>query len=57
MPENADDGDEVNEPKQDRIGNDFREGPNSNPGGDIDTGESLLPPYEDRTKGEPEEDS
>jgi hypothetical protein len=42
----------INPPKTDRIGNDFREGPNPNPGGSIDTGESLIPPYEDRTTGE-----
>jgi hypothetical protein len=53
----TDEGDEINEPKQDRIGNDFREGPNPNPGGEIDTGESLIPPYEERTKGDSDEDS
>jgi hypothetical protein len=42
----------VNEPKQDRIGNDYHEGPNPNPGGTIDTGDSLVPPYEDRAKGD-----
>jgi hypothetical protein len=40
------------EPKQDRIGNDYHEGPNPNPGGEIDTEGSLVPPYEDRSKGE-----
>jgi hypothetical protein len=40
------------EPKQDRIGNDYHEGPNPNPGGEIDTAGSLVPPYEDRSKGE-----
>jgi hypothetical protein len=44
--------DEVNEPKQDRIGNDYHEGPNPDPGGTIDTGDSLVPPYEDRAKGD-----
>jgi hypothetical protein len=44
--------DEVVEPKQDRIGNDYHEGPNPNPGGTIDTGDSLVPPYEDRAKGD-----
>jgi hypothetical protein len=47
----------LNEPKQDRIGNDFREGPNPNPGGDIDTEGSLIPPYGGRTTGEPEGDN
>jgi hypothetical protein len=41
----------VHEPKQDRIGNDFREGPNPDPGGVIDTGDTLVPPYEDRAGG------
>ena len=41
----------VHEPKQDRIGNDFREGPNPDPGGAIDTGDALVPPYEDRAGG------
>jgi hypothetical protein len=39
-------------PKQDRIGNDFREGPNPAPGGTVDTGDSLVPPYEGRSDGE-----
>jgi hypothetical protein len=43
---------EINSPKSDRIGNDFREGPNPNPGGTIDTGDALIPPYEERTGGE-----
>lgn len=50
MPEIADH--EVNEAKQDRVGNDFREGPNPNPGGEIDTGGSVVPPYEDRAKAQ-----
>ena len=45
----------INEPKQDRIGNDFHEGPNPNPGGTVDTGDSLVPPYEERTKGDSKE--
>jgi len=56
MPEDTDQGDEINEPKTDRIGNDFHEGPNPNPGGEIDTEGSLIPPYEGRTKGESDED-
>lgn len=40
---------ETNPPKGDRIGNDFSRGPNPNPGGDIDTGDSAVPPYEDRS--------
>jgi hypothetical protein len=42
---------DINPPKTGRIGNDFREGPNPSPGGTIDTGDSLIPPYEDRTGG------
>lgn len=45
---------EVNEPKQDRVGDDYSRGPNPNPGGDIDTSGSTLPPYEGRTTGEEE---
>src|SRR5665213_2293743 len=54
MPESTEQG--VNEPKQDRIGNDYREGTNPNPGGEIDTGDSLVPPYEDRAKGQTDSD-
>jgi hypothetical protein len=43
---------DINSPKPDRIGNDYREGPNPNPGGTIDTGDALIPPYDKRTKGE-----
>jgi hypothetical protein len=43
---------EVNEPKQDRIGNDYHEGSNPNPGGTIGTGDSPVPPYEDRADGD-----
>jgi hypothetical protein len=42
----------INPPKSDRIGNDFREGPNPNPGGTIDTGDALIPPYEERAGGD-----
>jgi hypothetical protein len=41
----------TNEPEGDRVGNDYREGPNPNPGGEIDTGDSLVPPYEGRSTG------
>jgi hypothetical protein len=47
----------ANEPKQDRVGNDYREGPNPNPGGTINTDDSLVPPYEDRAKGDSDEQS
>jgi len=39
-------------PKHDRIGNDNHEGPKPNPGGTVDTGDALIPPYDERTKGE-----
>jgi hypothetical protein len=45
----TDEESEVTEPKQDRIGNDYHEGPNPNPGGEVDTGGSLVPPYKDRS--------
>jgi hypothetical protein len=48
---------DVNAPKQDRIGNDYREGPNPNPGGEIDTGDSLIPPYDGRTTSETANDA
>ena len=41
----------IKAPKADRIGNDFHEGPNPGPGGEIDTGDSLVPPYDGRTRG------
>jgi hypothetical protein len=40
---------ETNAPKGDRLGKDYDKGPNPNPGGEIDTGDSVLPPYEDRS--------
>lgn len=39
---------ETNPPKGDRVGKDFTYGNNPNPGGDIDTSDSVLPPYEGR---------
>jgi hypothetical protein len=42
---------DINPPKSDRVGNDFHTGPNPNPGGTIDTADSLVPPYDDRNKG------
>jgi len=42
---------ETNPPKGDRIGNDFHEGPNTESGGEIDTGDSLVPPYDGRNRG------
>lgn len=44
----------TNPPKDDRIGNDYHEGTNPNPGGDIDTGDSAIPPYEGRSTGSDE---
>jgi hypothetical protein len=45
---------DVNPPKDDSLGDDYSRGPNPNPGGDIDTGDSVLPPYEDRSTGNAE---
>ncbi len=42
-------------PKDDRAGSDYQRGPNPGPGGDIDTGDSPVPPYKDRNVGNPEE--
>jgi hypothetical protein len=39
-------------PKSDREGADYKQGPNPAPGGEIDTGDSLVPPYEGRTTAE-----
>ena len=36
-------------PKGDRLGKDYDKGPNPAPGGEIDTGNSVLPPYEGRS--------
>lgn len=41
---------DINPPKEDRIGNDYHEGSNPNPGGDIDLGDRAVPPYEGRTE-------
>ncbi len=41
----------VNPPAQGRIGNDYHEGSDPNPGGEIDTSGSTLPPYEGRSTG------
>jgi len=38
-------------PKTDRLGADYSRGPNPAPGGEIDTGDSAVPPYEGRTGG------
>jgi hypothetical protein len=48
-------GNEITEPSHDRIGNDYREGPDPRPGGVIDVGDSLIPPYDGRTGAEPTE--
>jgi hypothetical protein len=40
---------DLNPPKADRVGKDYDKGPNPNPGGDIDMGDSLIPPYDDRS--------
>jgi hypothetical protein len=42
---------ETNPPKGDRLGDDYSRGPNPNPGGEIDTSGSTVPPYDDRTEG------
>lgn len=51
MTTSNDSGSDVTPAGQDRVGNDYREGANPSPGGDVDTGASTLPPYEGRSKG------
>lgn len=46
--------DDVNPPTDDRLGNDYSRGPNPNPGGDVDLSGSAVPPYDDRSTGDPE---
>jgi len=48
MPENTES--ETNEPKTDRVGMDYKQGPNPAPGGELDVDENA-PPYEGRTTG------
>ncbi len=40
---------EITPPKGDRLGKDYDKGPNPAPGGEIDTGNSLIPPYDGRS--------
>ncbi len=42
---------ETNPPSEDRVGNDYSQGSNPNPGGDLDTSDSATPPYAERTSG------
>ncbi|XAS69420.1 hypothetical protein V3C33_09285 [Micrococcaceae bacterium Sec5.7] len=42
---------ETDEPKVDRAGGDYQRGPNPKPGGEIDTGNSAVPPYDERSTG------
>ncbi len=41
---------DINPANEDRVGNDYREGPNPNPGGAVDLGDRAVPPYEGRTE-------
>ncbi|MBA2639314.1 MAG: hypothetical protein H0U77_04840 [Nocardioidaceae bacterium] len=43
-----------NPPNNDRVGNDFHEGPTPNPGGETDMDERTVPPYDDRSTGDDE---
>jgi hypothetical protein len=45
---------EPTEPTESRIGNDYSQGPNPQPGGDIDLSGSAVPPYDDRSTGSEE---
>jgi hypothetical protein len=42
-------GEQEEQPKTDRLGNDFNKGTNPAPGGQTDTGGSAVPPYRDRS--------
>jgi hypothetical protein len=43
-----------NQPKDDRAGSDYERGPNPAPGGEVDTGDRAVPPYEGRKGGREE---
>ncbi|WP_426995957.1 hypothetical protein [Pseudarthrobacter sp. N5] len=43
---------EMDEPKVDRAGGDYQRGPNPKRGGEIETGNSAVPPYDERSTGE-----
>ncbi|HXF02830.1 MAG TPA: hypothetical protein VN601_07555 [Arthrobacter sp.] len=47
--QSSESGDRREQPKTDRLGNDFNKGTNPAPGGQTDTGGSAVPPYEDRS--------
>lgn len=53
-PADGSDNADVQAPKSDRIGNDYQEGPNPQPGGDVDLSGSTIPPYDDRSTGDEE---
>lgn len=40
--------------KADRVGNDYHEGSNPQPGGDVDISDRTVPPYDDRSTGDDE---
>jgi hypothetical protein len=44
----------TNAPKGDRAGSDYERGPNPAPGGEADTGDRAVPPYEGRKGGREE---
>jgi hypothetical protein len=41
--------------KDGRAGSDYQRGPNRAPGGDINSGDSAVPPYKDRNVGNPDD--
>lgn len=50
----GDDDADIQAPKTDRVGNDYHEGSNPQPGGDVDLSGSTVPPYDDRSTGDEE---
>lgn len=45
------------DPKSDRLGGDYREGPNPAPGGRLDLDQDRVPPYEGRNTGRGSDES
>jgi len=47
-------GEQEEQPETDRLGNDLNKGTNPAPGGQTDTGDSAVPPYQGRSTGRDE---
>jgi hypothetical protein len=44
-------------PRTDTVGADFKQGPNSSPGGEVDVSDRDVPPYDDRTTSRADDQS